>query len=217
MKLIIGKEFSPQVHGRIMKAANKCAKTAEKIWEERHKENEAWISSIPKLRARKTEATRTQWRDKSQQPKAQRMRKRTRVQQKKDDKEVHWKAVGIDIENRLREWERSTNEQREEERQLRVSPEELHRVVKKARKSAEQQVVAAHRDIIKKAIMAGTNPNIDMGHAPLVNMLDTVPVLSSKRTKGEDAHFWVPGRGTSVRVFWSGIGGLGDHMGVPGT
>ena len=52
-----------------------------------------------------------------------------------------------------------------------------------------------------------------MGFAPLVNMIDTVPVLSSKRTRGEDAHFWVPRKGTSVRVFWSGIGGGGDHMG----
>ena len=65
--------------------------------------------------------------------------------------------------------------------------------------------------------MEGTTPNIVMGHVPLVNMLDTVPLLSSKRTKGEDAHFGVPGRGTSVRVRWSAIGGLGDHMGVPGT
>ena len=37
-------------------------------------------------------------------------------------------------------------------------------------------------NIIKKAIMAGTTPNIDMGYVPLVNMLETVPVLSSKRT-----------------------------------
>ena len=71
---------------------------------------------------------------------------------------MHRKAERIDIENRLREWERSTNEQREEERQLRVSPEELHRVAKKAHKSAEQQVVAAHRGIIKKAVMAGNTP-----------------------------------------------------------
>jgi hypothetical protein len=59
-ELIIGREFSPQVHSRIMQAANKCAKTAEKIWAERNKEDEAWIhvSSIPELRARKAESTR---------------------------------------------------------------------------------------------------------------------------------------------------------------
>ena len=56
-----------------------------------------------------------------------------------------------------------------------------------------------------------------MGHAPLVDMADTVPVLSSKRARGEDAHFWIPRKGTSVGVFWSGIDGLGDHVGVPGT
>ena len=92
---------------------------------------------------------------------------------------------------------------------MRVSPEELHRVAKKARKSAKQQVAAAHRNMIRKAVMAGATTNIDMGHAPLVTMADTVPVLSSKRTRNEDAHFWIPKKGTSVRVFWSGIGGRG--------
>ena len=140
VELIIGREFSPQVHSRIMQAANKCAK----IWAERNKENEAWTNSIPELKARKAEANRKQWRHESQQPRAQRVRKRTRVQQKKDDREMHRKAVRIDIENQLREWERSTNEQREGERQLRVSPEELHRVAKKVRKSAERQVAATH-------------------------------------------------------------------------
>ena len=43
------------------------------------------------------------------------------MQQKKEDREMHRKAVGIDIENQLREWERSTNEQREGECQLRVA------------------------------------------------------------------------------------------------
>ena len=58
------------MHSRVMQAANKCAKTAEKIWEERNKENEAWISSILEPSARKTKATRTQWRHKSPLPKA---------------------------------------------------------------------------------------------------------------------------------------------------
>ena len=105
VELTIGKEFSPQVHSRIMQATNKCAKTAETIWTERNKENEAWINSIPELRARarKAKANRKQWRHESLQPKTQRVRKRTRVQQKKEDREVHRKAVRIDIENQLRE------------------------------------------------------------------------------------------------------------------
>ena len=61
VELIIGKEFSPQVHNRIVQAANKCAKAAEKIWAERNKENEAWINSILELKARKTEADEKQW------------------------------------------------------------------------------------------------------------------------------------------------------------
>ena len=58
VELIIGKGFSPQVHSRKMKAANRCANTAGKFWEERNTENEAWISSIPELSARKAEARR---------------------------------------------------------------------------------------------------------------------------------------------------------------
>ena len=30
-------------------------------------------------------------------------------------------------------------------------------------------------------------------------------------------HFWIPEKGTSVRVLWSGIRGRGNRMGVPGT
>ena len=46
-----------------------------------------------------------------------------------------------------------------------------------------------------------------------------MPVLSGKPTRGADidAHFWVPGKGTPVRVFWAGIDGAGEHMEVPGT
>ena len=121
VELIIGREFSPQVHCRIMQAANKRAKTAEKILTERNKENEAWTNIIPEPKARKAEANRKQWRHESLQPKAQRVRKRSRVQQKKEDREVQRNAVGVDIENQLREWKRSTHEQREEECQLRVA------------------------------------------------------------------------------------------------
>ena len=67
-ELIIGKEFTPQVHSRIMQAANKGAKTTEKIWMERNKETEAWVNSVPELKARKVEADREHWRHESQQP-----------------------------------------------------------------------------------------------------------------------------------------------------
>ena len=88
VELIIGREFSPQVHSRVMQAAYRCAKTAEKNWTESNKENEAWMNSIPELKARKAEANRKQWRHESQQLRAQRVRKRTRVQQKKDERDA---------------------------------------------------------------------------------------------------------------------------------
>ena len=65
------------------------------------------MNSIPELKARKAETDKKQWRHESQQPRAQRVLKRTRIQQKKDDREVHCTAVRDDIEIQLREWERS--------------------------------------------------------------------------------------------------------------
>ena len=173
------------------------------------------MHSVPELKVRKAEADKKQWRHESQRPRARRVLTRTRVQQKKDDREVHRKAV--DIESQLREWERSTNEQTDEEHQLRVKPEELHRAAKKACKSAEQRVTSAHMNIVKKAVMPGTTPNIDMEHVPLATMVDTVPALSSKTTRNEDAHFWIPNKGTSVRMLWSAYGRRWNHMGDPGT
>ena len=65
----------------------------------------------------------------------------------------------------------------------------MHKVAKKARISGEEQVVAAHRSIIKKAVIVGSTPDImldiNMGHASLANMADTVPALSGKRTRGD--------------------------------
>ena len=65
VELIIGREFSPQVHSRVMQAPYKCAKTTEKIWTERNKQKEAWVNSIPELKARKVEANMKHWRHES--------------------------------------------------------------------------------------------------------------------------------------------------------
>ena len=75
---MIGSEFSPQMHSRIMEAAARCAQTAQEIWKGRNEENEEWLDSIPDLRERKTEAGRRQWRH-TAQPKEKIHRKRNRV------------------------------------------------------------------------------------------------------------------------------------------
>ena len=37
---IIGSEFSPQMHSKIMEAARRCAQIAQAIWKDRNEENE---------------------------------------------------------------------------------------------------------------------------------------------------------------------------------
>ena len=96
-----------------MQAANKCAKTAEKIWDERNKRNEEWIDSIPELRARKNTAARQQWKHLSQ-PKARVPRKRSRVQQKKDEREEQRKEARTRVDGEVEVWAQSRNREREE-------------------------------------------------------------------------------------------------------
>ena len=216
IELKIGSEFSPQVHSRIIQAANRCAKTAEKIWSERNENNEAWIDSLPELRARKTKAARQQWKWESQ-PTIRVPKKRNRVQQMEDARDEHRKEARIRVDESMEGWENTTNEEREESQLLRVSPEELLMVTNLERAAADKAVVAAHKGTIGRARKAGSTPDIDTGNAMLVDMIDTVQVLSGKRTRGLDAHFWVPVKGASVMVFWAGVDGLGVHLKVPGT
>ena len=91
------------------------------------------------------------------------------------------------------------------------------RIAARERATADKEVVAAHKGVLSRARKVGSTPDIDTSHAMLVDMVDTVPVLSGKRTRGTDAHFWVPVKGAQVRVFWAGVGGEGEHMKVPGT
>ena len=70
---------------------------------------------------------------------------------------------------------------------------------------------------MKKAVYAGSTPDIDMCEVAKTDMLSTTPVTSSKRTRGTDAHFWIPRANTEVRVFWAGIEGTGEHNKVKGT
>ena len=72
-------------------------------------------------------------------------------------------------------------------------------------------MMEAHRDIVKKAVYAGSTPDIDTSMVPTTDMMNTTPVTSSKRTKGTNAHFWIPEANIEVRVFWAGVGGLGEH------
>ena len=144
-------------------------------------------------------------------------KKRDRVQQKEDAREEQRKEARVRVDESMEGWENTTNEEREECQLLRVSPEELLMVTNIERAAADKAVVAAHRGTISRARKAGSTPDIDTGGAMLVDMVDTVQVLSGKRTRGMDAHFWVPVKGASVMVFWAGVDGLGVHLGVPGT
>ena len=213
---IIGSEFSPQMHSKIMEAAGRCARTAQEIWKERNEENEEWLDSIPDLRERKTEAGRRQWRH-AAQPKEKVHRKRTRVNQKKADREEHKKRVVGEVTEKMEQWEVTVNAYREERRMLRIGPEELGREAKRVRAEDVKEVMKAHREEVKKAVYAGSTPDIDMSEVATTDMMNTTPVTSSKRTRGTDAHFWVPKANTEVRVFWAGIEGGGEHNKVKGT
>ena len=213
---IIGSEFSPELHSRITKAADMCAKTAETIWRERNADNEAWIDSIPELRERKTKASRKQWKYVSQK-RGKITRKKTRVQQKKADREEHRRTMRGKVVEAITEWQVETNEWREGKRLLRVSEEEVDTEAKRLRKAADKDVIAAHRDIIKRAKYAGSTLDIDTSGTNTTEMVNTTPMTSGKRTRGTRAHFWIPKSRTSVRVSWAGTEGNAKHNKVKGT
>ena len=82
------RELSTEMYSKVKEAARRCSKCAEKIWEERNKENEDWIDSKEGLKERKKEATKTEWRfvprvkEKIERPKK-------RIQQKIHEREEH--------------------------------------------------------------------------------------------------------------------------------
>ena len=119
IRAIIVSEFSPQMHSKIMEAAGRCACTVQEIWEERNEVNEEWLDSVPDLRERKTEAGRRQWRH-AAQPKEKVHGKRTRVNQRKADREEHKKRVIEEVAEKMEQWEATVNAHREEKRMLRV-------------------------------------------------------------------------------------------------
>ena len=101
----------------------------------------------------------------------------------------------------MEQWEVTVNAYREERRMLRVGPEELERESKRIRVEDVKEVVKAHREEVEKAVYAGSAPDIDMSEVAKIDMMNTTPVTSSKRTRGTDAHFWIPKgqhRGESV-------------------
>ena len=118
-----------------------CAKTAAAIWEKRNGENEAWIDSIPALRERKKEAGRNNWRYAAQKTEKA-PRKRTRLQQKKADRDDHKEAEQERVKETMAAWEKSENERREAGQKLRVGPEEVERVTKKLKAAIVKGVVA---------------------------------------------------------------------------
>ena len=205
----IGTDFSPQMHSRLIKAANLCAQTAAAIWKERNEENEAWIDSIPALRERKREAGKNMWKYKAQR--TDRVpRKRNRIQQKAADRAEHKEAEEKRAELAMAEWEETENEWREANKKLRVGPEEVERETKKLKATVAKRVVAEHRGIMRRARYAGSTPDMDTGGNSTTDMLHTTPMQSAKRT--DRAFYWVPQKGTQVRVFWADSKGTAMHL-----
>ena len=64
-----------------------------------------------------------------------------------------------------------------------------------------KEVMKAHREQVKEAMYADATPDIEMGEVTTTDMVNTTPMTSGKRTRGTDAHFWIPKnqhRGESV-------------------
>ena len=141
---MIGSEFSPQMHSKIMEAAWRYAETAQEILRERNAENEEWLDSIPDLRHRKTDAAKRQWRH-AAQPREKTCRKRTRLQQKKPDREEHKVRVIAEVTEEVEQWEATVNAYREDRRMLRVDPEELERETKRMRAEEVREVTKTHQ------------------------------------------------------------------------
>ena len=55
-----------------------------------------------------------------------------------------------------------------------------------------KEVMKAHREEVKKAVYAGSTPDIDTSEVANTDMVNTTPVTSSKRKRGTGAHFWIP-------------------------
>ena len=55
------KELSTEMYSKVKEAARRCSKCAEKIWEERNKENEDWVNSKEDLKERKKERSQQDW------------------------------------------------------------------------------------------------------------------------------------------------------------
>ena len=77
-------------------------------------------------------------------------------------------------------WEVTMNEYREERRMLRVGPEELERETKRVRAEEVKEVMKAHRDTMKKAVYAGSTPDIDVSDVATTDMMNTTVVTSNK-------------------------------------
>ena len=118
---------------------------------------------------------------------------------------THKKKVIEEVAEKMEQWEVTINAYREERRMLRVGPEELEREAKRVRVEDVKEVMKAHREEVKNAVYAGSTPDIDMSEVATTDMVNTTPVTSSKRTRGTDAHFWIPKANTKVRVLWAGI------------
>jgi hypothetical protein len=89
-----------------------------------------------------------------------------------------------------------------------VGPEEVERETKRLK--AAVKVVVEHRGIMKRARYAGSTPDMDTGGNNTTDMLHTTPMQSAKRT--DRAFYWVPQKGTQVRVFWADSKGTAMHL-----
>lgn len=123
----------------IKEAARRCSKCAEKIWEERNKENKDWVDSNDDLEERKKEANRAEWKFTSKKlEKAERPKKR--IQQKIHKRKEHLKKQHTVTIKRVHEWVERENIRKTKARKLQLSLEEIAMIMEIEKEEAKKSI-----------------------------------------------------------------------------
>ena len=148
------KELSTEMYSKVKEAARRCSKCAEKIWEERNKENEDWVNSKEDLKERKKEANKTEWKFvPSVKEKIERPKKR--IQQKMHEREEHLQQQYTATTKLVHDWVEEENTRNTKARKLHLSQEEIGMIMEIEKEAAKKSIMKIHKGIIKRARLAG--------------------------------------------------------------
>ena len=138
------RELSTETYSKVKESARRCSKCAEKIWEERNKENEDWIDSKEGLTERKKEDNKTECRfvprvkEKTERPKR-------RIQQKMHEREEHLRQQYTATTKLVHEWLETKNTRKAKARKLHLSQEEISMIMGIEKEAAKKSIIKIHK------------------------------------------------------------------------